>query len=182
MVKTETFIKDSQSTYIYTNMAKLSKTILATNPANLKDGDRSIKFKSYLDSMGINKEEMMAELEAIPEQYAEKVRARMIALQSYKTLTQAVIEFYRANGGREFSFAHELQQLEMDIATHRMKMEDSGEEYTALQDKPLQLAHKRKAELLALMAKEKIDLGKLAVDVKRAGGNEEIDFSSFGDE
>ena len=88
----------------------LKSDISPSQSGPLDSGDRSVKFRNYLDSIGINKEEMMAELEELPEKYSDKIRARIIALETYKQLVDVVKEWYKGNDGRSFTFAHMLQQ------------------------------------------------------------------------
>jgi len=134
------------------------------SPGNLTNGDKSKNFKSYLDAIGINKEQMMEEFGNIPEKFSDIIKARFYALESYRVLADTAKQWYINSDGRMFTIMHELQQLEADIAMKRIELESEG--VNPIDDKPLQLALRRKMELIALGHKMKLDKDKVNLDKK----------------
>lgn len=134
-------------------------------------GDTPGKFKSFLKSLDIDKEEWLQEAENNYPAIIDKIKARWLALQAYRATVDVVKGFY-TDQKVEITLTNELIRLETDLARHiQLKQDDPA--YSAIDDKNYIKAIALKKDLLESINKHNVNIAKLSVEAKKVDGDKE---------
>jgi UDP-N-acetylglucosamine pyrophosphorylase len=144
------------------------KGIVESNGPPVTSGE-SANFQNFLQAIGIDKDRWLKDAEASAPDIIAKTKARYLALVAYKAMLEQVKDFYSSDK-KSISFANMLMELDVNIARH-IQMREEDPTYSPISDREYLKAIEMKAKILDMLNKQKIDLGKLAVDVKKNGGS-----------